>query len=258
MGTREVPPDQDPAISRHRREWDELAGVDPYWAILSDPNRQDGRWPIDEFLATGRAQADTMLARADALGLPAERRTALDFGCGVGRVTQGLAAYFDHVIGVDISETMVDQARALAADLPNCTFRTNVTEELRVFASGSFDMVYSGLVLQHVGSQDRIRGYVKEFARVLSPRGLAVFQLPEEMPARHRLQPRRRLYRVMRSLRVPPDVLQRRLRLYPISMHGLPELEVHDLLVGVNAKLLQVDRTEVEGLSSLTYWFTRP
>ncbi len=35
---------------------------------------------------------------------------ALDFGCGVGRLTQALADYFNEVAGVDVSPTMVNKA----------------------------------------------------------------------------------------------------------------------------------------------------
>ena len=45
-------------------------------------------------------------------GSPAARRSALDFGCGIGRLSQALAEHFDQVYGVDISPKMIELARA--------------------------------------------------------------------------------------------------------------------------------------------------
>ena len=39
------------------------------------------------------------------------RGTALDFGCGVGRLSQALTKYFEQVAGVDISHTMIAKAK---------------------------------------------------------------------------------------------------------------------------------------------------
>ena len=36
---------------------------------------------------------------------------AVDVGCGTGNNTRPLAVYFDHVIGVDVSETQISEAK---------------------------------------------------------------------------------------------------------------------------------------------------
>src|SRR5918996_4633868 len=43
--------------------------------------------------------------------LPSRGRRALDAGCGSGRHTLALADRFDHVVGVDISQPLIDLAR---------------------------------------------------------------------------------------------------------------------------------------------------
>lgn len=40
--------------------------------------------------------------------------TCVDFGCGIGRHTYPLARYFKKVLGVDISNHMIERARAIA------------------------------------------------------------------------------------------------------------------------------------------------
>ena len=70
-----------------QRHWDAFGRHDPMWAILTDPARKGGRWTADEFFATGVTEIGAVMAAARALGLPARRRRALDFGCGLGRLT---------------------------------------------------------------------------------------------------------------------------------------------------------------------------
>ncbi len=43
------------------------------------------------------------------LGVTIPHGKALDFGCGVGRVTQALAQYFDEVYGVDFRDACFEE-----------------------------------------------------------------------------------------------------------------------------------------------------
>ena len=49
------------ALERHRRDWEQLAEVDPLWAILAAPDARGGRWKLDEFFATGEAEIAEVL-----------------------------------------------------------------------------------------------------------------------------------------------------------------------------------------------------
>jgi SAM-dependent methyltransferase len=191
------------------REWDELARGDPLWEVLSDPERSDGRWQLDDFFASGAAEVDRVLERARELGRPEQLGRALDFGCGVGRLTRALAGHFSECVGVDVSEQMVEHARELNADRPNCEFVVNVAPDLRRFADETFDLVYTSKVLQHMPSRELACAYVAEFLRLLRPGGIAVFQLWTHIPWRNRIQARRRLYHALRRLRVPDARLNR-------------------------------------------------
>jgi 2-polyprenyl-3-methyl-5-hydroxy-6-metoxy-1,4-benzoquinol methylase len=72
--------------------WEDLAGRDALGAILTDASRADGKWDIAEFMATGDAEADTVMSHLARIGqVPDCNGEALDFGCGVGRITQALA-----------------------------------------------------------------------------------------------------------------------------------------------------------------------
>ena len=59
------------------------------------------------------------------------------------------------------------------------SFILNERADLRMFESASFGFIYSNIVLQHIEPRDQ-RSYLKEFVRVLTPRGVLVFQLPSD------------------------------------------------------------------------------
>lgn len=161
------------------RSWDAFGREDPLWAILTLPGKRNRRWDPEEFFRTGVEEVGRVLSLLGSLGQPASRRRALDFGCGVGRLTQALAASFDEVDGVDVAPSMVDLARRFNRRGARCRFHLNAEPHLRLFADGAFDLVYSSYVLQHV-PPPLARGYVGEFVRLLAPGGLALFQLPAE------------------------------------------------------------------------------
>src|SRR4051794_32730827 len=163
------------SLSKHKRDWEDLGKVDPLWAILTDPNQRYGRWDPGDFFASGRVEISHVMKQADRLGRPPQRRTALDFGCGVGRLTRALADYFERCTGVDISESMISQAREWHRDRPKCSFVMNTAGDLRGFQDESFDLVYSNIVLQHLPSARLIESYVGEFIRILAKEGLLVF-----------------------------------------------------------------------------------
>jgi SAM-dependent methyltransferase len=109
----------------------------------------------------------------------ARKGKALDFGCGVGRITRALSSFFEEVHGVDIAPSMVEQARRLAGPDSGCTFYVNDSQDLGLFETGAFDFVFSVLVLQHMEPVYSMR-YVRELVRVLSTGGILCFQLPSE------------------------------------------------------------------------------
>jgi len=75
--------------------------------------------------------------------------SVLDFGCGVGRVTQAMAKLSRRAVGVDVSPTMLKRA----ADHAEKSGITNIEWQLSrdfVAACEAFDLVHSFLVFQHM------------------------------------------------------------------------------------------------------------
>lgn len=160
-----------------RRFWDQLAANDPLWAVLSDPAKKDRRWALREFMASGEREVALLFQRCSQLGLPTAAGTALDFGCGVGRLSQALARRFERVIGVDISPEMVEIARRLNQYPDSTSYVCSFNRELPDLVSAPVDFIYSNIVLQHV-PPDLAVGCIADCLRILAPGGLFVFQLP--------------------------------------------------------------------------------
>jgi 2-polyprenyl-3-methyl-5-hydroxy-6-metoxy-1,4-benzoquinol methylase len=84
------------------KNWSELGRHDAKWVVLTDPDKSGNRWQDDEFFQTGEREVDAILAgiRDKGLRLDAAGGRALDFGCGLGRLSQALARHFAAVDGV--------------------------------------------------------------------------------------------------------------------------------------------------------------
>ena len=223
------------------RDWDDLALVDPFWAVLAADGKRGGGWELSEFLSTGEADVEQMLATAAELGRPSRRERVLDFGCGVGRLTRALARRFDEAVGVDVSERMLEHARRLNADTPNVAF-ANAEHP----PAGGFDLVIANLVLQHLPSRALARVYMTRLIEAARPDGLVVFQLPTQLPLAQRLQPRRRLYSVLRG-RVSAKRLQAA-GFHPVRMLALAEADVHATVDRAGATVAHTEDAAAAGL----------
>ncbi|XP_053482515.1 putative methyltransferase DDB_G0268948 [Ictalurus furcatus] len=90
---------------------------------------------------------------------------AVDLGCGTGQNTRLLAPHFQKVVGIDISECQVEEARAVPG-FANVTYRLGPAEELP-FPDGSVDLLTAASAA-HWFDTER---FLKEAARVLKPHG---------------------------------------------------------------------------------------
>jgi SAM-dependent methyltransferase len=228
------------SFQQHKRNWESLGRLDPLWAILSVPEHRFGRWDVDVFMQSGVAEVNALLQTLERYEPPIRRKRALDFGCGVGRLTRALAAHFERCDGVDISSEMVRQARELNHDIPNAHFQTN-SESLALFENDAFDFIYTSIVLQHIPDRRIILNYISGFVRVLAPGGMLVFQLPVHLPFRHRIQLRPRLYSVLLDVGIPEGVLYRRLNLHPIRMNWIAEADIRAHVGRLQANIIDVE-----------------
>jgi malonyl-CoA O-methyltransferase len=104
-----------------------------------------------------------------ALAPQAQGKAALEFGCGTGRNLAALkAAGAARLVGLDLSQGMLDQARArdAALDLRLQDMAAPVAEP-----DGAFDIVLFSLTLEHVAD---MATPLREARRLLAPGGQAV------------------------------------------------------------------------------------
>ena len=92
----------------------------------------------------------------------------LDVGCGPGTITLDLANHVASVIGVDLSDSVIEQAQQSAVDHPRVSFQVADLYALP-FEDDSFDVVHAHQTLQHV--PDPVAALV-ELRRVCRPGGL--------------------------------------------------------------------------------------
>jgi SAM-dependent methyltransferase len=99
----------------------------------------------------------------------------LDVGCGVGRWSRVLAARGASVTGIDVSPTMIAEARRRTTGVPlrgRCRF---LVQDLAALQAGDkFDLVLSVTVLQHIVEVDALRAALQRMVQHLAEDGAMV------------------------------------------------------------------------------------
>lgn len=161
--------------------WHQLGKEDPYYSVLTHPQYLGlpSEAIIEKFFASGRDESRRFQLALERCGKSlAGRPTCLEFGCGLGRVTQALAPLFETTTAVDISRAHIALAERHARDMGVRGIEWRHLESIAALDDlPQVDVVYSIIVLQHNPPPviDRI---VASFARVLKPGGIAYFQVP--------------------------------------------------------------------------------
>lgn len=154
---------------RMQSDWDERADEDAFHFIGTSYDTSD----IDYFFKMGEDHAkksiDPILEDWD--DYPLEGGTALDIGCGAGRMTRALADRFGHVVGIDVSEKMIERAKSLNENYSNIEFYSNDGEQYTAIDDTSIDFVFSYVVFQHFPNKSVIKSNVNEISRVLKTGG---------------------------------------------------------------------------------------
>ncbi len=106
-------------------------------------------------------------------GRPDGARVLVD-GCGVGMYVRALRAYTPYIHALDIEAERVAKA---ATVVPDAHFTVAAAEALP-YADGSFDLVLSHEVIEHVADDRQV---LREMMRVLRPGGRAVIFCPNRL-----------------------------------------------------------------------------
>ena len=170
----DVLPEEDVASSKKR--WNKLAEKNPRYYIVSKKGEGIEESDFKEIGDRNYRElvvSDTLLH--ERLGSFSDKRV-LTIGCGIGRLEEFFAPHFKEVVGIDIAEKMVEQAKERLAHVRNAHFVA--TDGVSYpFENGSFDFVFSYLVFQHMPNKEVVEKNLREVARVLTPGGVAKIQL---------------------------------------------------------------------------------
>lgn len=103
--------------------------------------------------------------------------TVLDLGCGIGRVARYVAPECALLWAVDASQRMLDMAAHRLRDLTNVRYAHCHDVTFADVPTGSVDMAYSLLVLQHLEREDAFL-LLEELRRVIRPTGTVILTYP--------------------------------------------------------------------------------
>ncbi|HVT66051.1 MAG TPA: methyltransferase domain-containing protein [Mycobacteriales bacterium] len=156
------------AVRNSTAEWRAIAeGPDLLFHIHSIAGKEGGGWTEEEFYASGREDWEQFLSHWKHFE-PTVGGRCVEIGCGAGRLTAPLSAYFDAVDAVDVSSAMIALTKAKVGD--NVTFH-EVCSNVIPLEDSSVDAVFTVQVLQHLDNLAAIRAYIAEALRVLKPGG---------------------------------------------------------------------------------------
>ncbi len=106
-------------------------------------------------------------------------QTFLDLGCGIGRVARWVAPNIKEYHGVDISSTMIENAKEYNKDFDNVNFHQVSSCDLKLFEDNKFDVILSELVFIHLTPEEQ-KKYLVEINRVLKKDGTLLIEIPKE------------------------------------------------------------------------------
>jgi len=210
---------------RATRDWNTLGETQPYFAVLTEDRfllEQMSNEDREAFFASGEADVARIFELIDVTP-----KSALDFGCGVGRLTRALAKRVDRVAGVDAAESMLRLARE---NVPTASFSTAIPNE-------RFDLIVSLIVFQHIPVKrgealldellDHLDGVAAlhfTFSRPGSFLRRVARQIRGRVPVVHRIVGRLRGERAMPYMQMNEYQLDRILAI--IRRHGCRELKM--------------------------------
>ncbi|HTE47405.1 MAG TPA: class I SAM-dependent methyltransferase [Gemmatimonadaceae bacterium] len=147
--------------------WEALAQADAEFYICTELSKGE------DFFASGERDAEHILSIVGTY--VGEWKTALEIGCGVGRLTLPISRRFERITAVDIAPTMLrkldENCRARGVNIV-----TSMLAGERWELGGPVDLCYSRIVFQHIEPWSVITDYFKRIAACLTVGGVFYVQ----------------------------------------------------------------------------------
>jgi SAM-dependent methyltransferase len=160
--------------------WEEWGLRDPYFGVITNPKFRRGDLNEDakrEFFGDGETLVKYLFAtihrHIDPQFAP---KKILDFGCGVGRLLMPFARVAEEVVGLDVSPSMLEEARRNCEERQLRNVRLLHSDDELSALSGTFDLIHSFIVFQHIPVQ-RGRAIFGKFLQHLRPGGVGAIHL---------------------------------------------------------------------------------
>lgn len=230
--------------------WDKLANIDPMSSILVDNKRENKCWDRQVFFSTGYSEIKDLMNSISRNDISFKRNAAMDFGCGIGRLTKALADEFVEVVGVDIAPKMIEMATKYCTK-SNCYFKLNISEDLTMFETNSFDFIYSNIVFQHIKPQYTFL-FLKEMLRVIKDDGLIVFQIPDSL-----INSLLEFFnnRISKLLLNKLYLFIRLRRNLPIEMYSIRKSKIESFLSEIGARIVHIEENRNAGPKWISYTY---
>lgn len=162
------------------RDWERWGASDPYFGVCSGEEFHADLMTSEsraEFFASGEAHVSRILRDIGRIvDTEFPLASVLDFGCGVGRLVIPFARRAERVMGVDISLSMIAEAKRNCgvAQVSGVEFVESDDGLSRIH--GTFDLVHSHIVLQHIPWK-RGRSILHALADHVAPGGVLAVQI---------------------------------------------------------------------------------
>lgn len=136
------------------QDWEKWGKVNPYYGVLSAEKFKGSRLDkeaAEEFYKLGEYDIANVMADIQSLSPNYKKFShAVDFGCGVGRLTVPLAKHAKKVTGLDVSPSMIDTACKGLTKTSKRTITYEVCNDELAGLPKKYDLVHSYIVLQHI------------------------------------------------------------------------------------------------------------
>lgn len=208
------------------RDWESWGKQDPYFGVLSDERFRAGNLTSgdrDAFFCSGEAHIEGLLGKLQMLSAGFRPERSLDFGCGVGRLLIPIARRSAQATGVDVSPSMLAEAKANCAIAGAANVELVQSDETLSGVRGTYDLIHSHLVFAHI-HPDRGLAFIATLAEKVRAGGFIAVQVPYSCSApgwkrllvllRYRIPLLHSLRNLMRSRPVGEPAMQ--LHIYPL------------------------------------------
>lgn len=166
-------------MSSADRNWEIYGRTNPYFGVITEPQYDSPSLDDDTrraFFETGETYVARLAATIEGhFGSVGHIRSGIDFGCGVGRLLLPLASLIPDMTGVDVSPSMLQEARR-NLDARGFTSVRLVQRLEEIPSSTTFDFIHSFIVFQHI-PEPRGREIISHLLSLLKGGGIGALHV---------------------------------------------------------------------------------